>query len=52
MKAFLAAIVAAAAIAWGAHWALRTWFPWSSAERFAAQEAVRLDPAAAVRPGF
>lgn len=52
MKAFLAAVVAAAVIAWGAHWLLTTQYPWTTADRFAADEVVRLDPAAAVRPGF
>ncbi len=49
MKAFLAALVAAVVIAWGAQWVLTTQFDWSSAQRFAAEEAVRLDPAAATR---
>lgn len=52
MKAFLAALLAAAAIAWGAHWVLTNRLAWSTADRFAASDAVRLDPAAAVRPGF
>ncbi len=52
MKAFLAAVVAAVAIAWGAHWVLTNRLAWTSADSFAADDTVRLDPAAAVRPGF
>ncbi len=52
MKAFLAALVATVVIAWGAHWVLTNQLDWTSAARFAADESVRLDPRAAVRPGF
>lgn len=52
MKAFLAALVATVAIAWAAQWVLHTQLGWSSADRFAADATVRLDPAAATRPGF
>lgn len=51
MKAFLAALLAAGLIAWGAHWFLTTRLDWSSAGRFAADESVRLDPAPGTRPG-
>lgn len=52
MKAFLAALLAAVAIAWAAQWVLTTQLAWTSADRFAADDSVRLDPAAASRPGF
>ncbi|MCX8101564.1 MAG: hypothetical protein RMK81_02570 [Geminicoccaceae bacterium] len=52
MKPFLAALLAAVAIAWAAQWLLIHPFAWTSADRFAADDSVRLDAAAAVRPGF
>ncbi len=52
MKAFLAAVVATVVIAWAAHWVLTNQLDWSSASRFAAEDAVRLDSRAAIRPGF
>ncbi|MCL6607158.1 MAG: hypothetical protein K6T74_03600 [Geminicoccaceae bacterium] len=52
MKPFLAALVVAAALGYAAHWYLTAQLGWTSAARFADQQSVRLDPAAATRGGF
>ncbi len=52
MRAFLAAIAVAVVLAITAHWFLTTQLGWSTTQRFAAPETVRVEPDAAARRGF